>query len=53
MKGVGRLSLKEHSPSTMVKPDIQKCISIEFVWSRARAVTVPAQGWISPSIGWL
>lgn len=53
MKGVGRLTQKEHRGSTTVKPDIQKSIQIEFVWSCARAVSVAAQGWISHSICWL
>lgn len=53
MEGVGRLTQKEHRRSTTVKPDIQKSIQIEFVWSRARAVSVAAQGWISHPICWL
>lgn len=47
MNGVGRLTLKQHSRSTMVKADIHKCISTEFVWSRAHAVSAPAHGWSS------
>lgn len=49
MKGVGRLTQKEHRRSTTVKPDIQKEASrLSLSGAVHVAVSVAAQGWISP-----